>query len=256
MTDERITAYLLGELPDEESERFEEECFVSESWPEEINLAEEDLIDAYLRRELVPEQHQHFEQNYLTTEARRKRVAAAAALLTYVDTFRAVKAPAAQSFKPSWIERFTAFWGHQNWALRAGLTVGVIVVLIGALWLSRPRTAPPKGLATLTLTMTAESRRDEGTRPQRVSLLPETGVLRISLKLPEESAQSPRYRVEMVTVEGETSSPEVVGQDGASLFVEVPAAQLMRSQYALKLFAINSDGTERRISGSYFFIVE
>jgi anti-sigma factor RsiW len=47
------------------------------------------LIDAYLRNELTPERRQRFEQNYLTTEARRERVAMAAALLRHVDERRA-----------------------------------------------------------------------------------------------------------------------------------------------------------------------
>ena len=52
MTDERIIAYLLEELPEDDLERFEDECFAQESWPAQINLVEEDLIDAYLRNEL------------------------------------------------------------------------------------------------------------------------------------------------------------------------------------------------------------
>ena len=72
------------ELPEEDLERFEDECFAQERWPELIDLAEEDLIDAYLRNDLTPERRRRFEQNYLTTEARLERVsmAAAAACLT------------------------------------------------------------------------------------------------------------------------------------------------------------------------------
>src|SRR3712207_2093541 len=85
MTDERIIAYLLNELSEEESEQFEDECFAAEAWPPEINLAEEDLIDAYLRNELTAERRQRFEQNYLTTEERQERVRVAAALLHHID---------------------------------------------------------------------------------------------------------------------------------------------------------------------------
>lgn len=86
MDDERIVAYLLGELPEEESERFEDECyFAGEDWPEEVRAAEHDLVDAYLRKELTPKQRQHFEQNYLTSNERQQRVATAAALLRHVS---------------------------------------------------------------------------------------------------------------------------------------------------------------------------
>src|SRR5215218_3051501 len=93
MTDERIIAYLLKELPEEELERFEDECFTSEDWPTQISLAEEDLINDYLRKELDPEQRRHFELNYLTTVARMERVRVAAALLRHVDAC----APAAET---------------------------------------------------------------------------------------------------------------------------------------------------------------
>jgi anti-sigma factor RsiW len=85
MTDERIIAYLLKELPEEELEQFEDACFDQESWPAQLNLVEEDLIDAYLRDELTEARRQSFERNYLITEARQERVMMAAALLRHVD---------------------------------------------------------------------------------------------------------------------------------------------------------------------------
>src|SRR6201989_587549 len=92
MTEERIIAYLLEELPEEEAERFEDECFADESRPEQIKLAEEDLIDEYLRGGLTPERRRRFEENYLTTDARAERVRMAAALLRHVDSYAPVTA--------------------------------------------------------------------------------------------------------------------------------------------------------------------
>lgn len=255
MTDERIIAYLLGELPDEESERFEEECYADENCSERIGEAEEDLIHAYLSRGLTPEQRQHFERNYLTTKERRIQFAMVGALLTFGDTPGTEESPA-PPVKLTWADRFAAFWGRQSWALRAGLAVGMAAVIAVALWLYRPRMNPPQGVATLTLTITTENRRDEGVRPERVKLPPEAGTLRISLKLPEGSTPAARHRVELVNDEGEARPLGIAGQNAVSLMVEVPAAQLTRGQYALRLFVISSDGTERRVNGSYFFIVE
>ena len=101
MTDEHITAYLLGELSEEESERFEEECFAQENWPAQIDSVEEDLIDDYLRRELSPRQRQSFENNYLTTVARMERVRMAAALLGLVAPAELVLEPASPDPKPA-----------------------------------------------------------------------------------------------------------------------------------------------------------
>src|SRR5882724_9609551 len=90
MTDERIIAYLLEELPEEDLEQFEDDCFVQENWPAQIELVEEELIDSYLRNELDSERRKRFEQNYLTTQARHDRVSIAAALLRHIDEYNTV----------------------------------------------------------------------------------------------------------------------------------------------------------------------
>ena len=122
MTDERIFAYLLGELPEEEAERFEEECFAGEDWPDQIRPAEDDLIDAYLRGELAPEQRQHFEQNYLTTEARVKRVAMAAGLLRYINTRGAEEKSAPAREEPTWIKSTLRLFSRNGVALPKSAT--------------------------------------------------------------------------------------------------------------------------------------
>lgn len=256
MNDERIVAYLLGELPKKESERFEEECyFAGEDWPEEVRAAEHDLVDAYLRHELTPEQRQHFEQNYLTTEKRLKRVATAAALLGHVQTLGEQKPVEQEHDRPAWLDGFIAFWRGQSGALRAGLAVGVVAVVVGAMWIARSRTSAPRNFATLTLTV-AESNRAEGAQAGRIRLPPGTDALRIYLNVPDAAAGAPRYRVELENEEGEKSPVDVAGLDARIITAEIPAARLKRGQYALRLFAVGRDGAEQRVSGSYYFIIE
>ena len=257
MTDEHIIAYLLQELPEEDLERFEDECFAEESWPTQIELAEEDLIDAYLRNELTPERRQSFERNYMTTEARQERVIMAAALLRHVDEYNAASEPAvaAPPAESTWDERFRAFWGGQTWALRTAAAIAMVVVMAAALWLLFPPAPSPPTFATLTLTI-SNVNRAEGVQADKVKLPPDADGLKISLMLPGQSPQAARYRVELQNDRGETKRAEVEGSDAQSVLVTVPAAELARGQYVLKLFAVNTDGTEQRISGSYFFVVE
>lgn len=258
MTDERIIAYLLKELPEEELEQFEEECFDQESWPAQLTLVEEDLIDAYLRDELAQERRQCFEQNYLITEARRERVIMAAALLRHVDEYHAANKAivAAPPTGPTWAERFHAFWSSQTWILRATAALAVAAVIASVLWLSLFRDPSPQTFATLTLTINSINNRAEGAPASKVKLPLNADALRISLTLPERPVPSVRYRVELENDNGETKALELAGRDAQSVSVVIPAAQLARGQYALKLFAIKADGTEQRISGSYFFDVE
>src|SRR5436309_12123074 len=128
MTDERIIAYLLKELPEDDLERFEDECFAQEEWPAQINLIEGDLIEDYLRDELTPERRRRFKRNYLITKARKERVVIAAALLRCVDERNATSnaAVAVPSLTPTWAERFRAFWRSQTWALHAVTAVAVV----------------------------------------------------------------------------------------------------------------------------------
>src|ERR1044072_6461295 len=76
MTDERITAYLLEELTEQESEQFEEQCFAQDEWPGEVDAAKQDLIDAYRRNELTSDRKKRFQERYLTTEQCKARVLA------------------------------------------------------------------------------------------------------------------------------------------------------------------------------------
>jgi methionine-rich copper-binding protein CopC len=261
MTDERIIAYLLEELPEEELKQFEDECFAQESWPSQVSLVEDDLIDAYLLGELTPEQRRRFEQNYLTTEARQDRVLMATVLLRHVDE-RLTAAQAIAAVPPpeqTWVGRLRAFWGARAWALRASVAFAVAVMIAGALWLTIPLGRSHQTLAMINLTISSSSTRAEGIQPVKVNLPLNAYALRISLKLPGQLPPAARYRVELENLdddEGETKPLELAGQDAQSVSVLLPAAQLTRGQYALKLFAIKTDGTEQRIEGGYFFNVE
>jgi hypothetical protein len=257
MTDERIIAYLLKELPDEELERFEDECFAQESWPSRIELVEEDLIEDYLRDELTPEQSRHFERNYAITAARQERVTMTAALLRHVDESQAkaqapVRVPQTET---TWAERFRAFWSGQTWALRTGVALATMVIVVGIWWLAKPRTSPLQTFATLTLTNNISNRAD-GIRADKVSLPLKADALKISLLLPQPLPPAAGYRVELENEDGETKSLELAGQDSQSVSVLIPAAQLSRGQYALNLLLIRPDRTEMPISGGYFFTVE
>jgi hypothetical protein len=256
MTEERIVAYLLEELPTEELERFEDECFAQETWPDEIYLVEEDLIDDYLRNLLTPQQRLHFEQNYLTTAARLGRVRKAAALIRHVDEhLPAAPAIAAESpIKQTWAEWFRALGGSHSWALRVAVASVAVAVIAGSWWLSRDHALPPQTIATLTLKV-SQSDRAGGVQPARAPLTPETDALKISLTLPNPPAQPVSYRVQLENVDGETKTAELAGQDAQSVSVLIRAAQLTRGQYAVNLFAVKTDGTEQRV-GRYFFNVE
>lgn len=257
MTDERIIAYLLGELPEDESEQFEDECFAQEDWPAQVSLGEEDLIDAYLRGELTQERRQRFEQNYLVTQARQERVVIAAALLRRVDEYEGDSkvAVAARPAGLTWAERLRALWNSQGLALRAAASLVAVAILAGILWFSLFRGASPKSYAPLMLTPGAQNRA-EGIQASKVKLPLNADGLKITLVLPERLPPAVRYRVELENEDGATRPLEIVGQDARSVSVVIPASQVERGQFALNLFTTSADGTEQPINYTYFFTVE
>jgi methionine-rich copper-binding protein CopC len=103
----------------------------------------------------------------------------------------------------------------------------------------------------------SHSNRAEGPQAGQIKLPPDAAGLKISLTLPQPSPPAiAGYRVDLENDNGEAKSVEIAGQDAQSVLVVIPAAQLARGQYALKLFAVQADGTEQRVNGSYYFIVQ
>jgi hypothetical protein len=257
MTEERIIAYLLGAMAEEERERFEEDCFSREQWPEELSLVEDDLVDDYLRGGLGAEQRRLFVQNYLTTEARRARVAVAAALLRHAaeGPDASQEAAAVTPAVPAPAGWWRSLVGGRPWASAFAAVLAVAVAAAGVWWLARGGPQEEPAFVALALNV-SNSDRAAGPVEGRVNIPPDARELRLTLTLPEGSAQASRYRAELSNEEGEAKPSKVVGHDARAVSVVAPAGQLPRGRYALKLFAAGPDGSERRVGGSYFFKVE
>lgn len=243
-------------MTEEERERFEEECFSQEHWPEELSLVEDDLVDDYLRGESGPERERLFVQNYLTTEARRARVAVAAALLRHsADQPNASpEAAAVTAVGPAPVGWWSALWGGRSWVRAYAAVLALAVAAAGLWWFARTSPREPVS-AALTLNISYGDRA-AGPEESRVSIPPGARSLSLTLTLPEGSAQASRYRTELLNQDGEVKPSEVVGHDARAISVLAPTGQLPRGRYALHLFAVSPDGSERRVSGSYFFTVE
>jgi hypothetical protein len=265
MTDERIIAYLLKELPEEELERFEDECFARESWPGDIDPVEEDLIDDYLRDELPPERRRRFELNYLTSPARRERVRMAAGLLRHVDERapRLAPTPFAPADGETWFDRLRAYWGGLNWARQATAALALVFVVSGLWWLSRPAGTDPshsvaKTFDPLVLTI-SYGNRATGVRAGKAKLPRDGGGLKLLLTLPQTSSPpAAYYRVQLETIDGEIKLSEKVVRENQSIPVDIPAKTLARGQYVVQLFAVGDDGSEQRVggAGNYYFDIE
>jgi anti-sigma factor RsiW len=82
--DQTIIRYLLGSLPEEETEWIEEISFIDDEFAVRLSAVENDLVDAYVRGELSGEKLERFDSYYLASPKRRKKVKTAQVLHAYV----------------------------------------------------------------------------------------------------------------------------------------------------------------------------
>lgn len=126
--------YLLGELPADDSDRFEERYFTNHEAFEHLLAVKAELIDRYLHRRLSKEETDRFESFFLQSPNHRREVAIVRSLLSADAEAKAfavsqvvVKAKLASWFK----QLFGAL------PARGGLVAGALAVLLmaGFAWL-------------------------------------------------------------------------------------------------------------------------
>lgn len=234
-------------------------------YAEEFDIIFDELMDEYSSGKLSEDERLKFKNRFLSTPERQQKLRFSMALNRCASSSRRKVDPQPKkekspvsSVKPTWAEQFRAFWNSQQWALRAFTALVVVAVIAGPVWyLSRQKTSPPQTFSTITLNISAGNRAD-GAQAIKVKLplAANADALKISLTLPERSTPQTRHRVELENDKGETKQLEITEQDAQSVSVVIPADQLARGRYALKLYAATADGTEQRIPGSYLFNVE
>ncbi len=241
-----LRQYLLGQLAEDQQESLEKRLLNDDEFFEELEIAEDELVDDHLADELSPDQEQRFEQVFLCSPERRGKLKFA----------RALKRHASVSPVPlSLTDRIRLAWASQTALLRIATVAAVVIVMIGAFWFVRPRLYPPQTFTTLALTISTGNRA-EGAPATKVKLPLAVERLRLQLQLPEPGSVAVRYRVDLLSENGDTKSLEVVSQDQGTVVVEIPVSRLTRGQYALNVFVIKADGSEERIRGSYLLTVE
>lgn len=92
LTDARLVDYLLGRLPDEESEPLDELSIADEEFAWRLRAVENDLVDAYVRGDLDTATRERFKVFYLASPRRRGKVTFARGFGGAID--RTVASPA------------------------------------------------------------------------------------------------------------------------------------------------------------------
>lgn len=234
-----IRQYLLRLLGDEEQRKLEERLLTEDALFEELEIAEDVLIDRFLSGELSRTERDSFEKHFLAAPERQRNLRFAEAVRRNLKEVPAV----APSPRPR------GWWNLHPYLLRAAAGVAAVTILAGifSVFLSPPT------FATLTLTL-SNGDRSEGVEAAKAKR--NVDELRIVLLLPERLPPAAGYRAVLTRENGENSTLNITKQDSQSVSVVIPISQLPTGQYAIQLFAIGADGIEQRIRGSYLFNVE
>lgn len=136
-----ITHYLLGSLPEGESERLDELSVTSQEFADSLSATEKDLIDAYVQGELSGTMLAQFESHYLASPIRRERVEFAEAFQVFARTQRVSddspirgQADLSKKRKRGRLSALNIF-GEKNPALQWGLAVAAVIFIAAGAFL-------------------------------------------------------------------------------------------------------------------------
>jgi hypothetical protein len=133
--DNAIAQYLLGALPESDTERLDELCVTDDEFADALEIAEKDLVDAYVQGELTGADLERFKSHYLTSPLRREKVEFAHAFQVFAEknaAAQAVKMPDQAREKPKASGGFSllSFFTAPRLAWQWGFAAVALVLLI------------------------------------------------------------------------------------------------------------------------------
>jgi hypothetical protein len=286
--DDALVRYLLDELDDEDTERFDELSVVDEGFVARLRAVENDLVDAYASGTLTCDRRQRFEALYLSSPRRRAKAAFAARLHDAIDSAAVAAAPGQ---KPAERRRLGSQWFPAALAAAAVLCVAMLALLLrdaqlrGSLREADGRLTAAEGrIAGLSSRLATEQKADADTAaalarvraaesamalafvllPQTrsagpvpiVAIGPDAATLPLALTI-----QSPARGEYQAVLHDPATNREVwrsqpaaaEATQGSSLVtIAIPAPLLNSQHYVVDVFAFES-GRGRGFVGSYAF---
>lgn len=133
-----LNEYLLGALPEAETERFDELSFTDEEFADALKAAENDLIDRYVRNDLDGAALEKFETHYLASPVRREKVEFARALQAFAEKkSAAAETVAGTAPRQTLFGFFADFFKRPRPAMQWGFAFAALTLLFFGGWLWR-----------------------------------------------------------------------------------------------------------------------
>ena len=131
---QRITGYLVGDLPETEQEELERLYFSDPAVIERVTEVESRLLDAYARGQLSDDMRERVARRYLTHPVRRERLKFAEALAARLEDFEPADARGEKRQQSGWAEAW-GWWAGPGRTVRFSMTVAVLMLTVTAGWL-------------------------------------------------------------------------------------------------------------------------
>jgi len=240
-----IRNYILGQLSDDEQQKTEERLMLDDELFEEFETLKGELVDEYRAGGLRQNEREWFESHFLASSEGKK-------MYTFAVALNCIQRPAPAPQRLTWFEQLRSLLNKKTWTLAIATAAAVLIVIAVSVFISRPQ---PQTHVAVVLTNSAGRRGPGDVQIPRVTLNPNVAEVRASLTLPGSVAPGANYRVELDDGRN-TKTVKLASQEGKSVVALIPAAELSRGYYALRLFVVGGDGSEQQIPGDYRFIVE
>ncbi len=242
-----IVQYLLGTLPEAETERFDALSVADAEFANELNATEQNLVDAYVEGGLTGATLARFESHYLASPRRREKVEFARAFQTLVERKVAGSRTAGFLSRPR--------ISHQSLILRWSLAAAAVILLAtGGWWTLQNLSSRADKQLMATFVLAPPSR--ASARVPTLSIPRGGGAIEIQLEL--ESDDHAGYRVALADDTGETEfwrSDRLKAthtERKPRLAVRFPAQLVQAQIYSLVVTGIGLGGSEEIISNYPF----
>ncbi len=156
-----LRQYLLGNLPEAESDALEIQIMSDDQTGEEVALAESNLIEDFLENSLTPAETELFTHHYLILPERRKKLELVYLLKKRAMTVKAIPETTLVA-EQSFFDKLKEFFSSNLRPLAVAVSLLIVAAVIGIIFLVSRNSAPPN---TLLAQQTAELNRANLSNP-------------------------------------------------------------------------------------------
>jgi hypothetical protein len=254
---EEINQYLLGTLPEAETEHLDELSLTNAEFAEALGAAENDLIDAYVQGELTGSVLQQFKSSYLASPRRRAKVEFAQAFQILAEKHQAAEdvAESPREQKVSDPVPTAGVFRFPRLITQWGLVAAALALLLVGGWVLFENTGAARREPTIaSFVLTPQTRDASEIRTLSIPSKADQVAMELELEPNDYSA----YQVELLGASDSQSlwrsghlTATVTGNSRA-LRISLPARLLKPQTYLLRVSGVSAGGVPE-VVGDYPF---